>query len=92
MPSSVVPSIDGQSLRPYKEAELTVGQELDKLAENVAHGCDFGGIHWRSDGTAGLRLGEEIAIHVLRETRITSHEIFDGFQLTKVDGTAITIR
>ncbi len=92
MPGSVLPAADGQSLKPYKELQLTVGQELDKLAENVAYGRDFAGIHWRSDEEAGLRLGEEVAIHMLRETRMTSHEIFDGFQLTRMDGTSITIR
>ncbi|MEA2464676.1 MAG: hypothetical protein QOJ98_2423 [Acidobacteriota bacterium] len=91
IPKTSIPSPDGQALRPWTGTDLKVGPELDKLAENVALGRDWSGVHWRSDGTAGLRLGEEIAISVLRETRATSHEVFAGFNLTRFDGTRITI-
>jgi len=92
IPQASVPSADGQSLRRYTESGLTVGNELDKLAENVSYARDFAGLHWRSDGSAGLVLGESVAIDVLREMRMTSHELFDGFELTKFDGTRLTVR
>lgn len=92
IPNPFVPAPDGQTLRPYKGADLTIGHELDKLAENVAIARDFAGIHWRSDGMAGILLGEAVAINVLREMRMTSHEIFDGFELTKFDGTRVTVK
>jgi hypothetical protein len=44
---------------------ITVGGELNKLASNVAMGRSMGGVHWRSDNTRSLRLGEAIAIHFL---------------------------
>jgi membrane-associated phospholipid phosphatase len=92
IPDPSVPAPDGQSLRPYKEMDLTVGNELDKLAENISIGRDFAGVHWRSDATAGMLLGEAVAIRVLREMRLTSHEIFDGFHLRRFDGSRITVR
>jgi hypothetical protein len=47
--------------------KLTVGGELNKIASNVAMGRSMGGVHWRSDNTRSLRLGEEIAIEILRK-------------------------
>lgn len=46
---------------------MTVGGELNKLASNVAMGRTMGGVHWRSDNTRSLRLGEAIAIEILRK-------------------------
>lgn len=46
---------------------MTVGGELNKLASNVAMGRSMGGVHWRSDNTRSLRLGEQIAIEILRK-------------------------
>ena len=54
----------------YKGAdkgELTVEGELNKIACNVAMGRSMGGVHWRSDNTRSLRLGEQIAAEILRK-------------------------
>lgn len=54
----------------YTEADarcMTVGGELNKVASNVAMGRSMGGVHWRSDNTRSLRLGEAIAIEILRK-------------------------
>ncbi len=48
-------------------SRLTVGGELNKIASNVAMGRSMGGVHWRTDNTRSLRLGEEIAIEILRK-------------------------
>ena len=61
IPNPVVPSADGLSLLPYKGADadrLTVGGELNKLDSNIAIGRNFAGVHWRSDYSESLRLGE----------------------------------
>jgi hypothetical protein len=50
-----------------KHLNVTVGGELDKLASNVAFGRNFGGVHYRSDGEHGIRLGEEVAIRYLQD-------------------------
>lgn len=71
--------------------QLTLGGELNKLAMNIAIGRDMSGIHWRTDDMAGLFQGEELAIRILHEQMACYREPFAGFQLTKFDGTAITI-
>ena len=46
--------------------EITVEGELNKIACNVAMGRSMGGVHWRSDNTRSLRLGEQVAAELLR--------------------------
>lgn len=91
LPNPVVPSTDGNRLTAYQGPALTVGGELNKLASNVAIGRNIAGVHWRSDATESLRLGETIAIDYLRDLREGVHEPFRGFNLTKFDGTRIVI-
>jgi hypothetical protein len=64
---------------------------LNKLASNMSMGRNAGGVHYRSDGIEGLRLGEAVAISMLRDVATVVHEQFAGFTLTKFDGTAVTI-
>jgi len=91
IPSPVVVSDDGLSLVPYAGAPLTVGGELNKLASNIALGRDAAGVHYRSDGVEGIKLGEAIAISILRDTATLFNEVFSGFSFTKYDGTPVTI-
>ncbi len=76
---------------PYSGPDLTVGNELNKIASNVANSRNIAGVHWRSDSTASLKLGEDVAISLLRDQRASYNEVFNGFSLTKFDGTTITI-
>ena len=85
IPNPVVPSDDGATLQPYNSA-LTVGDELNKLASNMSYGRDTAGMHWRTDESEGLRLGEAVAISVLQDFNGCFNEGFDGFTLTKFDG------
>lgn len=88
----VMPDAAGQSLVPYTGGDtLTVGGELNKIASNVALGRNIAGVHWRSDGTESLRLGEAVALSVLKDQKNCYNEIFNGFSLTKFDGTTITV-
>jgi hypothetical protein len=48
------------------------------------------GVHWRTDYTASVRLGEEIAIGVLREQARLGNESAH-FTLRRFDGTSVTI-
>jgi hypothetical protein len=94
LPSPVVASDDGQSLLPYTGADagqITVGGELNKLADNVALGRNMAAVHWRSDAEQALLLGEALAISVLRDQRPIYNEPFSGFTFTKFDGTTITV-
>lgn len=88
----VVPDVTGQVLTPYTGTEtLTVGGELNKMANNVALGRNIAGVHWRSDGTESLKLGETVAISLLRDHRGCFNEDFEGFTLTKFDGTTVIV-
>jgi hypothetical protein len=87
----VVPSADGLSLVPYTGTPLTVGGELNKIASNVATGRNIAGVHWRTDATEALKLGEDVAISILKDTKGCYNETFNGFSLTKFDGTTITV-
>lgn len=87
----VVPSADGQLVEPYVGDPLTVGGELNKIASNISQGRNIAGVHWRSDAVESIKLGEEVAIGILRDIRGCYNESFNGFTLTKFDGTTITI-
>lgn len=88
----VVPDSTGQVLVPYTGIEnLTVGGELNKIASNVALGRNIAGVHWRSDATESLVLGEDVAVSLLKEQKACYSEQFDGFSLTKFDGTTVNV-
>ncbi|PTL85103.1 phosphoesterase [Vitiosangium sp. GDMCC 1.1324] len=91
-----VASADGKSLVDYTGAdigEITVDGELNKLAGNIATARNGAGVHWRSDYTAALHLGESIALGILQEQSILYNEKnhftvvdFDGNHLRIEDG------
>jgi hypothetical protein len=87
----VFPTHDARALTPYAGPPLTVGGELNKLASNIAMGRNFAGVHWRSDTAESLKLGEVVAISVLRDQRVTYNEAFRGFTFTRFDGSRITV-
>ncbi len=90
----VVTSPDGQTLVPYGGADvsnMTVEGELNKLAANIAIGRNHAGVHWRSDYTQSLLLGEAVAISILKDQRACYTESFAGFTFNKFDGTQVTI-
>src|SRR5882724_2598641 len=90
----IEPIVDGSNLVPYAGADagdLTVGGELNKLASNVALGRNTAGVHWRSDATESMKLGEQLAIGILKEQQSCYNENFNGFSLTKFDGTSVIV-
>jgi hypothetical protein len=91
IPEPTVGRPDGLAVVPYRAGGLTVGGELDKLAENASFGRNFAGIHWRSDASAGLALGETCAIEFLKEMKLASSELFSGFNLTTFAGKRVVI-
>ena len=82
---------DPTRLVPYTGAPLTVGGELNKLGMNLAMGRNWTGIHWWSDAAASMVIGEEVAIALLRDERMTIREPFEGFSLTRFDGSRVTV-
>ena len=54
--------------------KLTIEGELNKLAMNVAMGRSIGGVHWRTDNTRSLMLGEALAARVLADITTDANE------------------
>ena len=98
IPNPTEASADGQSLVPV-DATLTVEGELNKIATNIAYGRNIAGVHWRTDGRESLRLGEQIAISILRDQKFTYNEVrgsfpgggFKGFTFNTFDGNTVTV-
>lgn len=91
IPNPVVSNNAGTALVPAPgNPRLTVGGELDKVAANIAIGRNMGGVHWRTDYTESVRLGEAIALGVLEEQKLCYNE-FSGLSVTRFDGTRVTI-
>jgi hypothetical protein len=89
----VEPTDAGNALMPYlggDAGQMTIAGELNKLASNVATGRNIAGVHWRTDGEESIRLGEEIAIRVLKNQKITYNEAA-SYDFTRFDGTPISI-
>ena len=55
------------SVAEARTETITVNDELNKLATNVALGRNWAGIHYRSDGIEGLLLGEQVAVRYLQD-------------------------
>jgi membrane-associated phospholipid phosphatase len=92
IPDCVHATPDGLALEPCPPSfAATVGNEVNKLAFNIAMARDWAGIHYRSDATAGLRLGEEVGISVLQDLVRCCTEDFEGFSFTRFDGTPVKI-
>lgn len=74
---------------------LTVRGEINKLAANVSYARSWAGIHYRSDTTAGLRVGERVAAAVLserlRQRSASAYGSRGEFDFTTFDGTEVTV-
>ena len=81
-------------LTPYAGADravMTVGGELNKLAGNIALGRSMGGVHWRSDNTRSLRLGEQVATVMLKRILPTYAERPLSLSYFNFDGNEVTV-
>jgi hypothetical protein len=92
--SPVVASADGSTRDAYTgpdAAQITVATELNKLAANIGLGRNLAGVHWRSDHTESIKLGEAIAIGTLRDYIGTFNEGWERFYVQKFDGSFVAI-
>ena len=71
-------------------SSLTVEGELNKLASNISIGRDWAGVHYFTDYIESIRLGEQIAIGILQEQKITYSENF-SMTVPLFDGGTIRI-
>ncbi len=91
LPVAYQSSVEGDRLEPvFLEAPLTVEGELNKLASNIAIGRNWGGVHYFSDYIESIRLGEQIAIGILQEQKLTYGENF-SMTVPLFDGGCIRI-
>jgi len=86
-------SATGLELIPYTGDDLTIGGELNKLANNISLGRDAAGVHYRQDGIQGLEAGEQQAIAYLRDqSRNYNERSFGGFSFTAFNGQVVSIK
>jgi len=90
LPDPVVASADGLALLPWTGPELTVGDEVDKLAANIAIARDAAGVHWRTDYAESHLLGEAVALAILRQQKACHNEPFT-MTVRRFDGSVVTI-
>jgi hypothetical protein len=94
IPNPVMPTNDGQQLLAYTGndvGQITVDGELNKLANNVSFGHGIhAGIHWRTDTSCSIQLGEAVAISMLQDRASTYAEPFT-ISFRKIDGSIATI-
>ncbi|MDQ6708283.1 MAG: vanadium-dependent haloperoxidase, partial [Acidobacteriota bacterium] len=89
--SPVVSNAEGTALLPYTGPDtLRVGGEIDKLASNISLGRNFAGMHWRSDHTASIRLGEKIGISMLYDQCRLCNESY-RFKFHRFSGALVQI-
>ncbi len=70
-------SVDGSCLQKvFVDRPLTVEGELNKLASNISIGRNWAGVHYFTDYIESIRLGEEIALGILEEQKLTYGENF----------------
>jgi hypothetical protein len=89
-----VPNDDGTALVDYTgpdAAGLTIGGELNKVAANIAIGRNMAGVHWRSDYTESIKLGERVALSILNRQRKDYNEKDWSFTLRTFAGKKVTV-
>jgi hypothetical protein len=86
------PAPDGSSLVDVAPTTppLTLEGELNKLASNIAVGRNWGGVHYFSEEYESIRLGEQIALGILEEQKLTYGETF-SMTVPLFDGTTVRI-
>lgn len=90
----------GTSLINYPGSDIPsiyIYGEVNKLASNVAIGRNWAGVHYRTDATQGIKLGEDIAIRYMADVMSTwvankTDGSTPSIQFRKFDGTLYTVK
>src|SRR5262249_31078988 len=91
VPQPVVAAPSGLALVPYTGPPLPTGGGLDRVVGTLGGGRPCPGTQGPPGGAPAPRLGEDVAIAVLREMKLTGNELFAGFYLRRFDGTRLTL-
>jgi hypothetical protein len=89
-----VPNDDGTALVPYTGPDagsLTIEGELNKVAANIATARNMAGVHWRSDYYESIRLGERVALCILKKQSDDYNEKDWSLSLNTFDNQRVTI-
>jgi len=87
--TSSVESTDGLALTAYAGSDvgdMTIHGEINKLASNMSYGRDFGGVHYRIDGSEGILLGEKVAIQWMIDNAAQSNVNIGTIEFISADG------
>ena len=87
------PVADGSALNDVSASlkrPLTVEGELNKVAANISLGRGWAGVHYYTDYVESFRLGEQIALGVLEEQKVTYREFF-SMTVPLHDGSCVQI-
>jgi hypothetical protein len=78
LPHAYIPNAAGTGLIDVSGSvpPLTLEGELNKLAANIAIGRDWAGVHYYTDYYESFRLGEQVALGLLEEQKLTYGENF----------------
>ena len=78
LPQPYVVSHNGAELSTVEDLSLslTVEGELNKLASNISIGRNWAGVHYFTDYYESVRMGEQIALGILAEQKLTFGENF----------------
>lgn len=81
----------GRQLEEVQPSQpLTVEGELNKLCSNIAIGRNWAGVHYFTDYIESIRLGEQIALGILEEQKLTYGENF-SMTVPLFDGGSVRI-
>lgn len=80
---------DGSALNPIA-GNFTVNGELNKLCSNISIGRNGAGVHYITDYSQCIGLGEAVAISILNDA-IAASEVFGQLTLEKFDGSTVTL-
>ncbi len=69
---------------------LTIEGELNKIAGNISVGRDWAGVHYYTDYIESMRMGEQIALGLLQEQKLTYGENF-SLTVPLFDGTTVRV-
>lgn len=87
-----VPASNGRKLTTTKSTPLTIEGELNKLAANISIGRNMAGVHYYTDYSESLKMGEKIALQILDEQADTYPEKVVMRLRRFIDGKKVVIR
>jgi hypothetical protein len=90
VPNPKRPSDDGTQLDDFVGPPLRIGDELNKVAANIACGRNMAGVHWRTDYIESVKLGERVAMVILKNQGNDYNEVF-SLSFTRFNGQKVKV-